>query len=83
MITKAEARTIAAGWISPSPYDKNLTAFATGSRRWSVDGLASEVQRNIIEVRRSPKHYDDSDQSLKELRDLREWVETQAQELSD
>lgn len=75
MISMSEARAIAAGWISPSPHDVNLTAFATGHPRWTFDGLLSEVTRNIIDVRRSPMHYDDAEECLTELRALRDWAD--------
>jgi hypothetical protein len=74
IINETRARSIAAGWISPSPHDANLTAFATGHPRWTAQGLLSEVTRNIIAVRRSPMHYDDADECLRELRQLRDWA---------
>jgi hypothetical protein len=71
---KTEARSIAAGWISPSPLDRNLTAFATGHPRWTAPGLVDEVERNIADVERHPQSYDDPAQCLDELRALRDWA---------
>lgn len=76
-IHKDEARAIAAGWISPSPRDANLTAFATGHPRWSRSGLLDEVERNIDDVRAHPKNYDDVGACLCELKQLRDWVYAQ------
>jgi hypothetical protein len=76
-LTITEARSIAAGWISPSPHDANLTAFATGHPRWTAEGLADEVQRNIDDVRAHPKSYDDVGACLCELKQLRDWATDQ------
>lgn len=73
-MTKTEAQSIAAGWISPSPRDANLTAFATGHPNWIASELVDEVERNIADVERNPQHYNDPAQCATELRDLLDWV---------
>lgn len=74
-LTISEARSIAAGWISPGPGSVNLTAFATGHPRWSFDGLIDEIQRELGDVVKNPQHFDDAAQCRRELRDLLHWAE--------
>jgi len=75
MISTAKAREIAAGWISPSPRDVNLTAFATGHPRWTSEGLADEVRREFAKVVTRPQNYDNATECQRELRELLEYAE--------
>jgi len=74
MIDQSRAREIAAGWISPSWRDENLTAFATGHPRWTADGLADEVARELSYVLGNPERFEDPIECRDELRLLLEWV---------
>lgn len=74
----SDARAIARGWHSPSPHDSNITALSHGvDDHWTVDGLVTEVERNIAEIAGRPWNYDDADACLAELRALRDWAVTQ------
>jgi hypothetical protein len=68
MIDIKRARSIAAGWISPGATD--LTAFATGHPRWTVEGLISDVEEEMRLVRVTPEHFEDPAQCTRELNDL-------------
>jgi hypothetical protein len=72
MITTSEARAIAAGWISPGATD--LTAFATGHPRWTVEGLVSDVEEEMRLVRVRPAYFDDPAQCTRELAQLLEFA---------
>jgi hypothetical protein len=74
MIDKDKARAIAAGWISSAARDANMTAFATGHPKWTAEGLADEVSRNLSDVLGHPERYDYPVQCRKELRRLLEWA---------
>lgn len=76
MISTNRAREIAAGWISPSPRDRNLTAFATGHPKWTASGLESEVARELSNVLGNPESFDDPIGCRDELRLLLEWART-------
>lgn len=72
MLSDQEARSIAAGWISPN--DQNLTAFATGHVMWNEIDLMDEIELNITDVKRHPDRYDDPAQCLSELGSLLDWI---------
>jgi len=73
MMTTEQARETAAGWISPSPYSRAITAFATAGRH--RPDLADELRRELGDVRMHPDHYDDPVQCERELSDLIEYAE--------
>jgi len=68
-LTESEARKIAAGFISPSHRDKNLTAFATGHPAWNRDDLLAEITREY-----TYGQYDT--EAHTELRSLAEYVKS-------
>jgi hypothetical protein len=73
MITTDRAREIASGWISPSPYSRAITAFATAGKH--LPELGDELRRERADVQAHPDHYDDPTLCARELSELIEYAD--------